>query len=551
MTTLPFSSLERRAPLVAGIAFALPVLIAKFPPMSDLPLHEACIGLLRHWGDSVFTPPTLYFINFGHSNQLFSLAVLALSYLVPIGWATKIGVAVALVALPLCAAHFADHLGAPRWTALLVAPIGFGWLFFWGLIQNIVGLAVLLALLPAIDRFVLRPTARGATAMCGAMLLLHFAHQAMQVIATGALVVCSIGTAQRGKLVSLRLIPLAFSAALGYAANRYAWRFANWAHVQSPATLFHPLSHKLAIVSGVLFGGFEPYIRNLMMLLAMAPVALFAVQRITTGSPGTVHLVARLRGWRFEIIALGLVALYLAAPCNIKASTLVYHRFLPPAWALFAVSAAAGTRATSKLLPGLLCAVLPLASLLIAWPSFVDSNRVYTDLQTVMAHMAPGSAVLAANYSPDQGNRLWNPGVASGYVVAEHGGRAMFDYTQSPISILAQRPEKVWVDPFLRMDGHVLDMRPKWDFTRFRYFLFNTKSPGLATAITEAVKNEARRVTSQGDWYLFESTLAVVSIDADDAPVPEPEPPMLRSLFEEAVKQLQAAADADERKGSP
>jgi hypothetical protein len=311
--------------------------------------------------------------------------------------------------------------------------------------------------------------------------------------------------------------------------------------------LFHPISHKLWIVSGVLFGGFEPYVRNLMMLLAVAPVALFGLQRARSSPPQGARFAERLRRWRFEIIALGLVFLYLIAPCNVKASTLVYHRFLPPAWALVAVSAAARTRGTSRFLPRLLCAVLPVASLLIAWPSFVDSNRVYTDLEAVMVHMVPGTAILAANYSPDQGNRLWNPGVASGYVVAEHGGRAMFDYTQSPISVLTQRPEKVWVDAFLRMDGHVLDMRPDWDFTRFRYFLFNTKSPGLAAAVTAAVKDQARRVTAHGDWYLFESTLPVVPIDADDAPVPEPEPPMLRSLFADAVKQLQAAADAEEQ----
>src|SRR5580658_437642 len=189
----PKARIERWAPVVVGALFAIPVLVAKYPPMDDLPLHEASVGLLRHWGDANFAPRTLYYLNLGHPNQLFSFLVFALSFLVPIGFASKIVVACSLIALPIAAAHLADHVESPRWTALLAAPVGLGWLFFWGLIQNIIGLAALLALLPAIDRFGSRPTGRRAAWMCAAMLFLHFAHQAMQLVALVALVLCSIG----------------------------------------------------------------------------------------------------------------------------------------------------------------------------------------------------------------------------------------------------------------------------------------------------------------------------------------------------------------------
>src|SRR5271170_5065243 len=158
---------EEWAPGVVGAMLALPVLIARFPPMDDLPLHEASIGILRHWGDGRFSPPSLYMLNLGHANQLFSLMVLGLSYAMPIVWASKVVVAALIFALPLAAAHFAKYVGSSPWTALLVAPLGLGWLFFWGLVQNLLGIIVLFWTLPTIDRFAARPTARGAASMCG------------------------------------------------------------------------------------------------------------------------------------------------------------------------------------------------------------------------------------------------------------------------------------------------------------------------------------------------------------------------------------------------
>src|SRR5947208_8079063 len=71
----------RWAPYVAGVLLALPVLIAVYPPMSDLPFHEAGVSILRHFGDTEMFPPGLYFRNFGHPNQLFHLSAYALSFL--------------------------------------------------------------------------------------------------------------------------------------------------------------------------------------------------------------------------------------------------------------------------------------------------------------------------------------------------------------------------------------------------------------------------------------------------------------------------------------
>jgi hypothetical protein len=273
------------------------------------------------------------------------------------------------------------------------------------------------------------------------------------------------------------------------------------------------------------------------MALALAPVVLVSVERMSR--PRTrheAHFAARVHRWRFAILVLGLFFVYLAAPVRIKVTTLVYQRFLPPAWAILAISSAAGTRGTSRLLHRSLCVALPVASLLITWPTFVDSHRVYSDLEVLMSHMDPGSSVLSASYTASQERRLWNPAVIDGYVVAAHGGRSVNDYTQSPISILAQRPEKQWIEAHARLRKRHFDLRPTWDLTRFRYLIVETDSPELAMAISAALRGEARLTASQGGLSLYESTLPLVPIDADDAPLPVPPPPTLDSLVNAAFK---------------
>jgi hypothetical protein len=535
------SRAEQLAPWVVGALFALPVLIAKYPPMDDLPLHEASIGLLRHWGDARFAPPTLYALNLGHANQLFSFLVLFLAYAVPIGWASKLVIAASVVALPVAAAHFADHVGASRWTALLVAPVGMGWLFFWGLIQNILGLVALLWLLPSIDRFASSPTWRGALKVCGAMVVLHFAHQAMQLVACAALVLCSVGMPWRTKPMVLRTVPALFCIALAFAANRYSWRFAGPRHLRQPPFQWYPFPHKVVGIPGVLFGGYEPYIRNLVMLLALVPVVWLIVGRFQSNSGSVRTVGGRLHRWRFELLAFVLLAIYLAGPSNVRSTTLVYHRFLPPAWAILAVCAGIHSRAMNRAAVRALCTALPTATLLIAWPSFADSNRVYSDLEKVIDRMDIGSSVLALNLGAQVPHRLWNPLVAMGHVVAVRGGRSLFDYTHSPVSPVTQRAEKQWGATLDRIEQRSVHFCPDWDFTLFRYVLIITPAPALAAGIEMVFKNDAHLAAQSGTWYLFESNLPLVPVDADEPQMPTPHPPSLQKLLLDLAEDLRRA----------
>src|SRR5450755_1430151 len=67
------SRAESLVPWLAGLLLAAPVLVAYYPPMTDLAFHEAAIGLLRHRNDPTRVPPGLYLLSLGEPNQLFYL----------------------------------------------------------------------------------------------------------------------------------------------------------------------------------------------------------------------------------------------------------------------------------------------------------------------------------------------------------------------------------------------------------------------------------------------------------------------------------------------
>ena len=92
--------------------------------MADVPMHEAVVGLLRHWENPAFVPPNVYELNLGLGNQLFYFLILAFAYVVPIGTATKLVVAATVFCLPVAAGRLAHHLGVTRWSAFSSPPSG-------------------------------------------------------------------------------------------------------------------------------------------------------------------------------------------------------------------------------------------------------------------------------------------------------------------------------------------------------------------------------------------------------------------------------------------
>jgi hypothetical protein len=510
--------MERHAPLAAGLALALPVILARYPPMGDLPLHEAIVGVLRHYGDPKYFPEGLYQLNLGEPNQLFYVPAYLVSWVASTATAVKIVVAMAVLSIPLCAARFADYVGVTRWAAVVVSALGLGWMFFWGLVANMIGLAALMYVLPTFDRYLATPTKKGLWASLGGMVLLYLSHEAMMVAACAVFALITVLLPLRPKDVAMRAIPPAFAVLLGVAQVIYqAPLVPTVAHGR--AVTYHSMAHKIAIIPGALFAGYEVWVRNTMFAVAMVIVVALGVERWRSRSKEPLGLRERLYRLRFPLVATGLMIAYFAAPLTANAATLIYHRFLPPAFVIFVISLSAPREGPHvRVVPRLSAAAVPLASLLTAWPSFADANVVTQDLDHVMSFMEYREATCVVELGPVPQYRLFHPETMAARIVAERGGRYIYDYTTSSISPAILARKHLWYDTITRLSAESDQFRPKHDFRRFRYMLLHTTNREWGIAAGLVMKKEAHLVAYQGEWFLYESDLPRIGLLDDDVP---------------------------------
>ena len=539
---------ERWIAWVGGALVAAPVLLAPYPPMTDFPHHEALVALLRYFGDASLWPPGLYVRNLGQPNQLFHMLAWALSFVVPIVWACKLVVAAALVAIPVSAARLAKHLGATAWTSLALAPIALGWLFYWGFVANLIALAVLFAWLPALDRFADSPTPRRAIVAVLGSVLLYSAHELVMFVYVAAAVIFAAAHPLKPKATAMRLVPAVVALAMALVQIVLQEKLKT-ATVASIPTVFLPLPRKLIGIPGVLFGGSEMMPRLLMLGTAAAAVAALLVARHgarTASSAAATNdderdtALARTQAWilarRFWLVALVSLAAFLLLPLAYNGATLVYQRFLAPAFGLAVVCAGVGTLRARLLLPRVLFAMLPLEALLVAWPAFADASHVAEDLESLIIRIPRESAVAGIDLDLDQGGRPFT--VASGLsrVLALRGGRVLYSFADSTVSPVMMAPAYQWNEVATRTVRDNYAFRPSHDLTRFRYLIVHSSNEKNLLLAAAALDPDAVPVARAGEWGLFESTLEVVPLTSPDVPLPTPRPDTLRKRMRDLTR---------------
>jgi hypothetical protein len=511
---------------VTGLLLALPFLVVRYPPMGDLPFHEAGVALLRHFGDPRYLPPGLYELNLGEPNQLFHLLAYPLSFVMPTDWACKCVVAATALAMVTGAAHLATYLGITRWSALIVAPLALGWMMRWGLVANMLGFAVFLWALPALDQAAARPTVRRSGEAILLMLLLYLAHEssmALAAVASLVFVAAWARTSPRGAgTFALTLTPAALAGALALVYHFRSESLKAPSVLDVPAT---PLSlpQRLADAPGALFslGGASVY-----MLLGSL-VGLAALGALSRRASRDVP-------WRFVALG-GLAAMaYLFFPGTFYGSTLVHQRFLAPAFAIIVlVVLPKRGDVSSRLAP--LVLLLPLGMLAATWHFFTAADRSYRDLDVVLANMDDDAAVAQLDLTPRNPSSVAPVVGAGARALAVHGGRLLFSFTDAPTYPLTIPPSRRWDEPVRRLAMTPFAFAPSYDLTRFRYVLVWEPSVRIRGVLDEAFAPEARRVVAVGSWVLFESTLRDVSIVADYGALPSPPPVPLATRVKDVL----------------
>lgn len=534
------AALAENAPILAGIALAIPTLAAFYPPMNDLPMHEGVVGILAHAGDEAFFPASIYQVNLGHPNQLFYYLAWFFTFVVSPAVACKVVIAGSQIATLWAAARFADHLDRSRWGALLVAPLALGFTYWWGLVTNLLGFAAFLFVLPALDEAARAPSPRGMARTCGLLLLVYLAHESLYVAAVGVLIALAIVLPLSWKATTMRLAPAGLAIGLAGAHQWWAARFFTGVIKQSSPTVFLPLSEKLRFFPTVLFGSHDLSAQLLLLGLAFTGVAALVFARTReppspagdgedTFGPddrdlpfprtGFGRLQARCHHYRFELLGLVFLVMYFIVPFSWRGATLLHERFLGPAWALLVVCAA--PHRNVRLVPKLAASVLSIGIMLLSWPQFVDSGATGRDLDALVVRIPRGSAVASCSFKTQLvETRIFSPSVGPARTVAVIGGRSSLTLTVSPISPVLIPPAYRWDEIETRHQRGASGFVPAHDL-RFYGFLIAQVNQGEAQALMEgALAPDADLVEKRGEWMLFRSKHPLEPIT-----MPPPPPP--------------------------
>ena len=526
----------RSVPLMAGVALALPLLVIRAAPMTDLAHHEGMVALLVHARDPAFTRG-IYALNLGHANQLFYALAWPLALVLGSTLACRLVVAAIVVATFASASKLCDHLGTTRWAALLVAPAAMGWTFFFGFAPNLLGVALFMAILPRFDALAAEPTMRRAIGSSFAVVALHAAHETSAICACVAIAVLSLGRAGRASSWALRAAPIALAALLaGIEMHREkAVLTAFGQRWIDQGIALHPIDQKLEHVLDFLMGPQGALAETLVAGLALAALVAFwiARPRIPSGSNDARSLGARLVHHRFAILGATFFALYVVAPFSINFGAFLYVRFLVPAYVVLVLVAARGA-VPSPIAKGLAVAV-PLAWLAVVLPVFADADRERRAVDALFPRIEEGSAVAVLSYTGNESLHPYDPLSLGNRVLAERGGRALHSFAEYPIAPMVVRPEMRWDEAMMRIYINPTSLRPAFDLTRFRYLLVRIPEDDRAMLVERALVPDATRVASEGGWHLFESTHEVVAVDAPDAPLPRPLPATLQERVSAVV----------------
>jgi hypothetical protein len=171
----------------------------------------------------------------------------------------------------------------------------------------------------------------------------------------------------------------------------------------------------------------------------------------------------------------------------------------------------------------------------LAFPAFLASDASYRELDSLLGSIEPGSAVASIELDPVRRGAVNHAGystrMAQGHIVAERGGRSLFDYTQSPISPALMLSRKRWDRMNVATFLDPVRIRPRAALSHFRYLVIHSTSPDVQMATARALAGAARIAAASSSWVIFESQEEVVRTDAPEGSYPEPVGETLREAL--------------------
>lgn len=472
--------------LVAVALVAIPFLVVRFPPITDLPQHAAQIRL---FGEAVGDPHSPYQIQWLTPYGL-SFVILGAAWLLfgP-GLAGKVGFLV-VAALWAAAVHaLAARRGRPISAALLATVMVFSHVLYWGFFSFLAGFVLFCAWIEIERSTRSRPLdGRRAAVLVVTASALYFTHALWFAAAALWLAIIGAATRRPWRQQASRLACLIPQVALAL------WWFPQLAERGFTSTTFWgdaglprlaPAALRDAALGG-LRGSTEP------LLLATVAVwiglALWAAR-------------GRLRE-SVDVELLGLAAILVAAavvlPYKFENTTRFAHRWMPAALA-FLLLAMPPLAIRARLRRVLAVALLGgfVGATALTWRTFEDVELA--GLRQVFDALPQGQRVLGLSYVAESPRIREHPFIQTfAYAQVLRGGELNFSFADFAPCLVVYRPPRPrpWT-----LNLEWLPRRVRYsDFAHFDYLVLHG-DPAVQAAMIERTPIEP--VTAPAPWRLY------------------------------------------------
>lgn len=501
---------------LASLLWVLPLWATPFLPMVDYPQQLAAASIVRFYGDPARRLQEAYQLSLGRPHGLFEMLVAGLARLLPIETAGRLVVALALAAVLPAAIALCRRTGRPSWYALLALAVTYGHAFYWGFVDSLLAVPLLLGGLALADaHFERRLTAASWLLLAGWGLLFYTTHLQFLLLFAGGVAWLALARRPSFRTWMLQVSSVLPGLALGMGVL-------GWAHLHAAEvmtafqqrltarpTVFLPPLEALRRIPENLFGAYAGGAQVVLALL-LAGVALLLARR--SDAEGDDRLFRS----RFAVLAAGVGLLCFVLP-QFHDGYLMSERLVAIA-VMLAVPALPCPSSPRRLrLAALLTAALLVLQLGLTWTGFLRFAAETAGLRELLDTTEPGQTLAGLIYEPIPSEWSWPPVLLHfpAWYQVEKGGRVLFSFAQYFNSPVSYRPGANWEDGVLaewdewNPRKFVYPRHAAW----FRYFLVRGGPETLAAAFGPYLAET--KVRQAGRWYLVERPAGMVQATAE------------------------------------
>jgi len=402
------NSVSRWILLAASLAAVLPVWIAPYPPMTDLPQHAAQIALLHQLRNPPFAYAGMFRINWFTPYLFGYLLIYVLTPLFGIAASCKLAISFFLAGFPLATGLLISSVELDPFWAILSIPCAYGFAYQWGLLNFLIAAPFGICFLWFVMRGSQRFSLFAAIGFAISAIVLFFCHALICALFGLCAVLYILGTQQSLKAATLRLLPLSAVVPIALLwlhkarANSSAQDpiFGDWNWLTTEEQYYQSLSQELHFHLPY-WGRLPGFTSNLLGLfpswfhLAIA-VTLFALP-LCAGY--RIH-----DRWVRRLPIVLCLAILLFCPSKVLGTDYIYQRFTMFAVPLYLLALRPPSGFTTRSVAIKSAAILMVAGLVTAAVArAVTFRREAQGFQDALALMVPGQRALSLVFDHGDG----------------------------------------------------------------------------------------------------------------------------------------------------